>query len=106
MSIRDMFRFASPDAGKMPEMTIIDADIEFDPMFQEVVDEVFANGDTSPRALQQRFRIGWARACFILDQMEAIGIVGPTDGTKPRRILISKKQWRAIRSQCTNQLPF
>ena len=42
--------------------------------------------------LQRRFRIGYSRAARIVDQMEARGVVGPPDGSRPRQVLISSIQ--------------
>ena len=39
--------------------------------------------------LQRVFKIGFNRAARIMDQLEAAGVVGPEEGTKPRRILMT-----------------
>lgn len=43
--------------------------------------------------LQRYFKIGFNRAARIMDQLEEAGIVGPEEGTKPRRVLMSPEQF-------------
>ena len=45
--------------------------------------------------LQRRFRIGYARAARLIDEMEARGVVGPYEGSKPRTVLIGKDEGEA-----------
>ena len=42
--------------------------------------------------LQRNFKIGFNRAARIMDQLEDAGIVGPEEGTKPRKVLITMDQ--------------
>ena len=44
----------------------------------------------STSVLQRKLRLGYARAARIVDQMEAEGVVGPHQGSKPREILVSR----------------
>ena len=43
--------------------------------------------------LQRQFKIGFNRAARIMDQLEEAGVVGPEEGTKPRRILLSLSEF-------------
>jgi len=43
--------------------------------------------------LQRQFRLGYARAGRLIDEMEKRGIIGPYEGSKPRKVLITRQQW-------------
>lgn len=49
--------------------------------------------------LQRRFRIGFNRAARIMDQLSDYGVVGPEEGTKPRRILMSMEAFQLLLSE-------
>lgn len=49
-------------------------------------------GKISTSLLQRRLGIGYGRAATIIDSMEALGIIGPADGARPRRVLVSKNE--------------
>ena len=65
------------------------------------VDELFANAGkfiiekdkASIGMLQRWFKIGFNRAARIMDQLSDAGVVGPEEGTKPRRVLMSMEQF-------------
>jgi len=60
-----------------------------DELFEDSVRLVCQFGKASASLLQRRLSVGYARAARIIDQLEAAGVVGPTDGTsKPRELLI------------------
>ena len=50
--------------------------------------------------LQRYFKIGFNRAARIMDQLEEAGIVGPEEGTKPRKVLMSAEQFEQYEEEC------
>lgn len=63
-----------------------------DPMLDEAIKVVVENGMASTSLLQRKLKLGYARAARIVDEMEQRGVVGPYEGSKPRKVLISKEQ--------------
>ena len=59
-----------------------------DPLFDECARLVVSSDTASTSSLQRRYSIGYNRAGKIMDQMEAAGIVGPSQGGKPRQVLV------------------
>ncbi len=59
------------------------------------------NGQLSTSMLQRKLKLGYARAARIMDELEEMGVIGPSEGAKPRRVLMSKMQYdeRRIRMQ-------
>ncbi|WP_275973736.1 DNA translocase FtsK [Parageobacillus sp. KH3-4] len=62
-----------------------------DELYEEAVRLVVEMQSASVSMLQRRFRIGYNRAARLIDAMEARGVVGPYEGSKPRAVLISKE---------------
>ncbi len=62
---------------------------ERDPLFEEAARWIVQCDTITTSALQRRYEIGYNRAGHILDQMEAAGIVGPTSGGMPRKVLVT-----------------
>ena len=63
-----------------------------DPLFQEVKDYVIEAQKASTSLLQRRFGIGYNRAARMIDELEATGIIGPANGSKPRDVFAKKKE--------------
>lgn len=66
----------------------VDGDFE-DELFEDAALLVVKDNQGSISYLQRKLRIGYSRAARIIDQMEAMGIVGPSEGSKPRSVLVS-----------------
>jgi hypothetical protein len=64
-----------------------------DPMFDQAAEAVITAGQASTTMLQKKLKLGYARASRVMDQLEERGVVGPSEGAKPRQVLISKQQW-------------
>ncbi|MCH1623726.1 DNA translocase FtsK [Ferdinandcohnia quinoae] len=62
-----------------------------DELYDDAVQLVIEMQTASVSMLQRRFRIGYTRAARLIDEMEARGIVGQYEGSKPRTVLISAK---------------
>jgi len=58
-----------------------------DEKYSEAVEFVLGKGEASISMVQRRFRIGYNRAARIVERMEREGVVGPSDGVKPREVL-------------------
>jgi len=67
-----------------------DTDYEVDPLLNDAIDEVISTGMVSIPFIQQRFKIGYARAGRIVDQMEERGIISGDNADKPRKVLINR----------------
>lgn len=68
---------------------IADAD---DAMIEEAINVVVECQAASTTLLQRKLRLGYGRAARIMDQLEKMGIVGPQDGAKPRKVLMTQMQ--------------
>ncbi len=74
----------------------MEPDGNLDPLYDTAVRLVVAMGKASTSAMQRRLRIGYGRAASLLDAMEADGIVGPPEGSKPREILVRADYFEEI----------
>jgi len=65
-------------------------------LLPQAVDVILETKQASVSMLQRRLKLGYSRAARMVDQMEEMGIVGPFEGSKPRKILITKQQWQEM----------
>jgi len=68
-----------------------------DELLPQAIDLVVETGQASVSLIQRKFKVGYARAARIIDQMEERGIVGGYEGSKPRQVLISKQQLQEMK---------
>ncbi|TGD25096.1 DNA translocase FtsK [Companilactobacillus suantsaicola] len=68
-----------------------------DEYWDDAVDLIVKQQSASVSMLQRRFQIGYNRAARMVDQMEEKGIVGPSEGSKPRKVLITEEQLETMR---------
>jgi S-DNA-T family DNA segregation ATPase FtsK/SpoIIIE len=66
---------------------------EKDELYQKAVETILNSGQASSSYLQRRLKLGYARAARIIDQMESEGLIGPSEGSKPREILVDCKEF-------------
>ncbi|MDP3987586.1 MAG: DNA translocase FtsK [Candidatus Levybacteria bacterium] len=59
-----------------------------DALFEEAIRTVCQHDRASASLLQRRLSIGYARAARVIDQLEAMGVIGPGEGSKPRDVLV------------------
>ena len=72
-------------------------DDDTDPFLMDAIDTVVEIGQASTSFIQRRFKVGYARAGRIIDQMEARGIISGYEGSKPRQVLITKERWEELK---------
>lgn len=70
----------------------IKVDDEKDPLFKEAVELVLNDEQASISYIQRKLKVGYSRAGRIVDQMEEMGIIGPHEGSKPRKLLKTKEE--------------
>ena len=71
---------------------------ETDEFFEQAVDLILEKEKASVSMLQRQFRIGYNRAARLMDELERRGMVGPEEGSKPRKVLITRAQWEEMQS--------
>ncbi len=67
-------------------------DDDTDPFLMDAIDVVVETGQASTSFIQRRFKVGYARAGRIIDQMEERGVISGYQGSKPREVLMTKER--------------
>lgn len=68
-------------------------DNNFDPLFEKAAEIVMETGTASTSFLQRKLSVGYARGAKIIDQLQEYGVIGPSEGSKPRQVLMNKQMW-------------
>ena len=76
----------------------LDSDDETDPLLNDAIETVIETGQASTSFIQRKFKVGYARAGRIIDQMEERGIISGYQGSKPREVLMTKDRWDELNS--------
>ena len=67
-----------------------------DPLLRDAIDVVVETGQASTSFIQRRFKVGYARAGRIIDQMEERGIISGYQGSKPRQVLMTLERLQEL----------
>lgn len=68
------------------------AGMELDSLYEQAQEVILSTGNASTTFLQRKLKIGYARAASLMDQLEKNGIIGPSEGAKPRKIFARKAE--------------
>lgn len=88
-----------PEDGKKGAVSYDDGNSGSDPMLNQAMDIILEVGQASTSMLQRRLKLGYARAARVVDQLEERGLLGASEGSKPRAILVSYEQWQGIKER-------
>lgn len=76
-----------------------------DELFEEAKEIIVKANKASTSMLQRRLSIGYGRAAKMLDQLEEAGIIGPSNGSKPREVFLSRDQYEAMGANVISGIP-
>lgn len=85
---------AIKEMDSMPDSGLVDASFcKDEELFDLAVEVILENGTASVSVLQQKLAIGYPAAARLIDELEKKRIIGPFDGSKPRRVIITREEW-------------
>lgn len=76
----------------------------YDPLFEKAAEVVIESGTASTSFLQRKLSVGYARGAKIIDQLQDYGVIGPSEGSKPRKVLMNMQMWLEKRAYDGNTL--
>ena len=106
--IQEIERNAAKDDKKKSADIAIDSTgqgEDGDEMIPKAIEVVIEQGMASTTLLQRKLKLGYARAARIIDELSEKGIVGPYEGSKPRKVLITKEQWYEMQARSSSVAP-
>ena len=80
-----------------------DEDDDTDPFLMDAIQTVVETGQASTSFIQRRFKVGYARAGRIIDQMEERGVISGYQGSKPREVLMTLDRWNELKMGTTEE---
>lgn len=84
------------NGGSDYEDVVINPD---DDLIDQAITVIVQTGNASTSYLQRKLKLGFSRASRIMDQIEEMGIIGPQEGAKPRKINLTEEEWLEMRAR-------
>ena len=94
--VHDVDRLQSELEKSKNKTTVSVDDIAVNPdddLISQAITIIVETGNASTAFLQRKLKLGFPRAARIMDDIEDMGIIGPQEGSKPRKINITKEEW-------------
>ena len=86
----------STKSDKERDEDMMDDDDETDPLLTEAIEYALEVGQASVSMFQRKFKIGYSRAGRLIDSMHERGIISGFEGSKPRKLLMTKERWAEL----------
>ncbi|MFY9379658.1 MAG: DNA translocase FtsK [Acutalibacteraceae bacterium] len=100
--VEEIERQAAATGGKKGSALASDDGDDSDELLPKAIEVVVEAGQASTTLLQRKLKVGYARAARMVDELEGRGIIGEFEGSKPRKVLITKQQWLEMNAMSSN----